>query len=152
MFRYKMRIVCILRGVIWGGLGGRRPPPQGKRKKEKKKEKKEKKRKKRKKERKKERKRGTMKNVKLLHMKCCFFQFFNSQMALKNKKKFWPPKKKLKWRYCAYLPSPLMPDAPLARQWARRLSIGSVAVRFFSSYFFIKSLFNRFVAAILYQN
>ena len=39
-----------------------------------------------------------MNNVKLLHIKCCFFQFFNSPVALKNKKKIWPPKKKLKWR------------------------------------------------------
>ena len=39
-----------------------------------------------------------MNNVKLLHIKCCFFQFFNSPVALKNKKKFGPPKKKLKWR------------------------------------------------------
>ena len=34
---------------------------------------------------------------KLLHIKCCFFQFFNSPVALKNKKKF-APKEKLKWR------------------------------------------------------
>ena len=46
-----------------------------------------KKRKKRKKrEKKKERKKGTMNNVKLLHIKCCFFQFFNSLVALKNRK------------------------------------------------------------------
>ena len=32
-----------------------------------------------------------MNNVKLL--KCCFFQFFNSQVALKNKKKFGPQEK-----------------------------------------------------------
>ena len=37
-----------------------------------------------------------MNNVKLLHIKCCFFQFFNSAVALKYLKKFWPPKKKLK--------------------------------------------------------
>ena len=53
--------------------------PQEKRKKERKKRKKGKK----------ERKKGTMNNVKLLHIKCCFFQFFNSPVALKNKKKFW---------------------------------------------------------------
>ena len=41
-----------------------------------------------------------MNNIKLLHIKCCFFQFFNSPVALKNQKKFWPPKKKLKWRPC----------------------------------------------------
>ena len=28
-----------------------------------------------------------MNSVKLLHIKCCFFQFFNSPVALKNKKK-----------------------------------------------------------------
>ena len=43
------------------------------------------------------RKKGTMNNVKLLHTKCCFFQFFNSPVALKNKINS-PPKKKLKWR------------------------------------------------------
>ena len=48
------------RGVIWGG----RPPPPRKKKKE--------------------RKKGTMNNVKLLHIKCCFFQFLNSPVALKN--------------------------------------------------------------------
>ena len=70
------------------GAGGRRP--QGKRKKKTSK----KKRKKREKERKREkRKKGTMNNVKLLHIKCCFFQFFNSQVALKNKKSFGPPRK-----------------------------------------------------------
>ena len=62
------------RGVIWGGLGGRRPPPppQVKRKKEKKKKKKKKKREK-KREKREKRKKGTMNNVKLLHMKCLFF-------------------------------------------------------------------------------
>ena len=70
-----------------GGWGGRCPPPQGKRKKEKKKEKKKKEKKREK------RKKGTMNNVKLLHIKCCFFQFFNSQVALKNKKIFAPQEK-----------------------------------------------------------
>ena len=74
------------------GAGGPLPP-QGKRKKKKKERKKRKKN--RKKEEKKERKNGTMNNVKLLHIKCCFFQFFNSPVALKNEKN-WPPKKKLK--------------------------------------------------------
>ena len=73
----------------FGGLGGHRPPR--KKKKERKKEKRERKREKREK-----RKKGTMNRVKLLHIKCCFFQFFNSPVALKNKKKFGPPKKKLK--------------------------------------------------------
>ena len=68
------------------GLGGRRPP--GKRKKERKKERKRKKEKK-----KKQRKKGTMNNVKLLHIKCCFFQFCNSPVALKNFKKVGPQEK-----------------------------------------------------------
>ena len=54
------------RHLSW--LGGRRPPRK------KKKEKKEKKKKREKK--KKERKKGTMNNVKLLHIKCCFFPIF----------------------------------------------------------------------------
>ena len=54
------------------------------------------KKKKRKKKEKKKRKKGTMNNVKLLHIKCCIFQFFISPVALKNLKKIWPPKKKLK--------------------------------------------------------
>ena len=36
-----------------------------------------------------------MNNVKLLHIKCCFFQFFNSPVALQNKKKIWPPQEKV---------------------------------------------------------
>ena len=36
-----------------------------------------------------------MNNVKLLNIKCLFFQFFNSQVALKNKKKIWPPQEKV---------------------------------------------------------
>ena len=35
-----------------------------------------------------------MNNVKLLHMKCCFFQFFNCPVALKNKN-FWPLQEKV---------------------------------------------------------
>ena len=62
-------------GRHWGGPGGRRPPPSPKEKENKKKIKK--KRKKRKKTEKREkRKKGTMNNVKLLHMKCCFFPIF----------------------------------------------------------------------------
>ena len=34
-----------------------------------------------------------MNNVKLLHIKCCFFQFFNDPVALKNKKNFGPQEK-----------------------------------------------------------
>ena len=77
-----------------GGWGGP-SPPQGKRKKEKRKKKRKKEKKE---EKKKEKKKGTTNNVKLLHIKCCFFQFFNSLVALKNNKKNLPPKKKLKWR------------------------------------------------------
>ena len=62
--------------------GGWGPSPQRKRKKEKKKEKKKKEKKKNKKEGKKEG--NYMNNVKLLHIKCCFFQFFNSPVTLKN--------------------------------------------------------------------
>ena len=72
--------------VSFGGLGGSRPPKEKEKKKErKKKETRERKEKKRKK--------GTMNSVKLLHIKCCFFQFFNSPVALKNKKNFGPPRK-----------------------------------------------------------
>ena len=74
-----------------GGWGAVTPPR--KKKKRKKERKKRKKRKKRKE--KKERKMGTMNNVKLLHIKCCFFQFFNSPVALKNQKKIWPPQEKI---------------------------------------------------------
>ena len=89
------------------GAGGRRP--QGKRKRERKKGKRKKREKKRK------RKKGTMNNVKFLHIKCCFFQFFNSPVALGNIKKFWPPKKKLKWR-------PWQAEcAPLARPHSIRI-------------------------------
>ena len=82
--------MSVEQGCHLRGAGGPSPPKEKeKRKKERKKEKKRKKRK----ERKKERKKGTMNNVKLLHIKCCFFQFFNSPVALKNKKKFCPPRK-----------------------------------------------------------
>ena len=36
-----------------------------------------------------------MNDVKLLHIKCCFFKFFNSPVALKNEKIFWPPQEKV---------------------------------------------------------
>ena len=36
-----------------------------------------------------------MNNVKLLHIKCCFFQFFNSPVALENQKKIWPTQEKV---------------------------------------------------------
>ena len=67
-----------------GGAGGCAPPGK-KRKKKKKRERKEKKREKREK--------GTMNSGKLLHIKYCFFQFFNSPAALKNKKNVGPSKK-----------------------------------------------------------
>ena len=70
-----------------GGLGAALPKEKEKKKKKKKRKKKEKKKKREK------RKKGTMNNVELLHIKCLFFQFFNSQVALKNKKKCWPPRK-----------------------------------------------------------
>ena len=57
----------------WTGAsfeGGWGPLPPRKKKKKKEKKKKEKKKKK------KERKKGTMNNVKLLHIKCCFFAIF----------------------------------------------------------------------------
>ena len=38
---------------------------------------------------------GTMNNVKLLHIKCCFFQFFNSPVAMKNKRNFASPQEKI---------------------------------------------------------
>ena len=69
--------------------GGWGPSPPRKKKKKKKRRKKREKKKTME-----ERKKGAMNNVKLLHIKCCFFQFFNSPVALKIK--FWPPKKKLK--------------------------------------------------------
>ena len=62
------------------------------------KEKKKKERKKRKKRKKKERKKeGNYKKRQITSYKVLFFfKFFNCPVALKNKKKIWPPKKKLK--------------------------------------------------------
>ena len=74
------------------GAGGPSPPPP--KEKEIKKKKKEKRKKRKKGEKREKGKKGTMNNVKLLHMKC-FFQFFNSPVALKNKKHFWPPQEKV---------------------------------------------------------
>ena len=46
--------------------------------------------------RKNKKEKGTMKNVKSLHIKSCFFQFFfNSQVALKNLNNFAPPLEKV---------------------------------------------------------
>ena len=67
-------------GASFEGAGGPSPSPKEKEKKRKKR----KKRKKKEKKGKKERKKRTMDDVKLLHIKCCFFQFFNSPVALKN--------------------------------------------------------------------
>ena len=90
-YYFIMRILEVLRFSVirqrrhLGRAGGPSPPPR-KKKKEKKKEKKKKREKKKK-------KKETMDDVKLLHIKCCFFQFFNSPVALKNKKNFCPPRK-----------------------------------------------------------
>ena len=69
-----LEIYDLRTGASFEGAGGwgpcPLPPPRGERRKEKKKEEKEKKKKK------KERKKGTMNNVKLLHIKCCFFPIF----------------------------------------------------------------------------
>ena len=74
------------RGVIWeGGLGAVAPLKE--------KEKKEKKKKEKKGEKREKRKKGTMNSVKLLHIKCCFLQFFNIPVALKIQKIFGPPRK-----------------------------------------------------------
>ena len=87
-------MVTATQGRHLRGLGGRRPPPpplppQGKRKKEKKKEKKKKRKKRKKKEK---RKKGTINNVKLLHINCCFSNFSIVRWHLKIKK-IWPPRK-----------------------------------------------------------
>ena len=63
-----------LSGASFEGAGGRRPPPP--KEKEKKEKRKKKKEKREKRKEKKERKKGTMNNVKLLHIKCCFFPIF----------------------------------------------------------------------------
>ena len=80
------------------GAGGRHPPSRKKKKRkkeeEKKKEKKEKKEKKRKK--------GTMNNVKLLHIKGKGLFFSNFSIVRWHWKKNCPPKKKLKWRPCLF--------------------------------------------------
>ena len=97
-----------------GGWRAVAPPPPRKKKKRKKKRKKGEKREK------KERKKGTMNNVKLLHIKCCFFLIFNNPVALKNNKKIWPPKKKLKWRPCRPIHPPM--NRPINRPITRPLN------------------------------
>ena len=91
-----MFYVCCFFGLLteasFGGLGSWGPSPP----KEKKKKKRKKKRKKRKKrEKKRKRKKETMNSVKLLHIKCCFSQFFKSPVALKNKKKILASQEKV---------------------------------------------------------
>ena len=75
-------------GASFEGGWGTSPPPQGKRKEEKRKNKE-------KKGKKEKRKKGILNSVKLLHIKCCFFQFFNSPLALKFFFKLPPPKEKV---------------------------------------------------------
>ena len=68
-----LRYRVVIRGGGWGAVA----PKEN--------EKMKTNRKKRKKREKREtRKKGTMNSVKLLHIKCCFFQFFNNTVALKN--------------------------------------------------------------------
>ena len=78
-----------LAGALFEGLGGRRPLPLKEKEKKKKGKKKKKKREKREK-----RKKGTINNVKLLYIKCCFSNF--SIVQWHWEKKFGLPKKKLK--------------------------------------------------------
>ena len=91
---YKPQIINLIQRLwqrrhLGGGWGPSPPPPS----KEEEKKKKKKKRKRERKEKKREkRKKGTMNSVKLLHIKCCFFQFFKGPVAL-NKKNFGPPRK-----------------------------------------------------------
>ena len=80
-------------GASFEGAGRAVAPPQGKEK-NRKKERKRKKKEKIKEKKKKERKKGTVNNVQLIHIKCCFFQFFNSPVPLKNNKKNLPPQEK----------------------------------------------------------
>ena len=61
-----------VQGCHLRGMGSRRPPKE----KEKKEKRKKKTKKEKKEKKKKERKKGTMNNVKLLHIKCCFFPIF----------------------------------------------------------------------------
>ena len=72
------------------GAGGATAPKE----KEKRKKKRRKRKKEGKKRKKKERKKGTMNNVKLLHIKCCFFPNFQLSGGIKKLiKKFGPPRK-----------------------------------------------------------
>ena len=51
-----------------------------------------------------------MNNVKLLHIMCCFFKFFNSPVALKFLKKFGPPRKS--WNDATDYPFPHITQNP----------------------------------------
>ena len=75
------------------GAGGPSPPRKKKKRKRKKKQEKKEKREKNKKK-KKERKKGTMNNVKLLHIKCFFSNFSIVRWHWKMKK-FWPLQEKV---------------------------------------------------------
>ena len=79
---YLLLCRTLLQGRHLRGLGRLSPPPP---------KEKEKKEKKEKEKKEKKRKKGTIKNDKLLHIKCCFFQFFNCPVALKTK--FGPQEK-----------------------------------------------------------
>ena len=76
----------VQRRHLGGGLGGRRPPSKENENKQK--------RKKEKIEKKRKRKKGTtMNDVKLLHIKCCFFPIFQYSGGIKNEKIFGPREK-----------------------------------------------------------
>ena len=92
---YKLNNQSLILEASFEGLGSRRPSPREKKKKKRKKKEKREKREKRKK-----RKKGTKNIVKLLHIKCCYFQFFNSPGPLEFFLNCPLPKKKLKWRPC----------------------------------------------------
>ena len=81
-------------GASFEGAGGRRTPPPPPRKKKKKKKDRKKREKRKKKKKKKKERRELWITVKLLHKKCCFSWFFNSPVALENKKKILPPQEK----------------------------------------------------------
>ena len=85
----------LLSEASFRGAGGAvaPPPPKEKEKKRKEKKKRKKKQKEKEKRKKEKKKKGTMNSVKLLHIKCCFFNLSIVQVALKNKKNFGPPKK-----------------------------------------------------------
>ena len=129
-------LIPLMTGASFEGAGGRLLPKEKEKKKKRKKKKKKKE-----KERKKERKKGTMNNLKLLHIKCCFSNF--SIVRWDWKKNWPPPEKKLKWRPCLMIvPSRLR--LPLLLNWVRAIELNHhtshwilVAVRDFK--FFARS-------------